>query len=366
MSNITDPYLIPSLLWYTPPLPHLLLTLYTSFILLMGLLGNGLIVYGSYRHNAIKMEPISLLFLQNIALSDMCITLVNYLPMYVTLLCNRWVFGAGFCYFSAFFSWFVPTNNEMMIIAALSLYRLQILQKPKAYRESIPLHKVYFLMVLILVYSCAAGLIYIAAGNNTAHFYPEYLTCATSSYKQGHDSNHLNLITSIIFVLIPILIVITTNIAIISIFLRSRSNIEPCPTSAPGANLSVTLLCICCMFVLSYLPIVARDLLPVIEPWYMTFQIYVMSINVVINPIFFLVKHKEFRDFIKLLPARVFRGYESGSRRMSESYESNAVKKDSEFNQVCSLVTCFKKVKRQERRNIRYSIFKFFYEPNVL
>ena len=49
------------------------------------------------------LRRISLLFLDSVAVSDILLTLLMFVPMLVTLCSQRWVFGAHVCYFTGLF-----------------------------------------------------------------------------------------------------------------------------------------------------------------------------------------------------------------------------------------------------------------------
>lgn len=169
------------------------LVIYNSIVIVAGLVGNTLLLYGSLRHNALRMDKVSTLFIEDIAMSDLCITLFIFLPMLITLCCDGWVFGSGFCLFSAFFLRLVPVVNEMFVIGEMSVFRLWVLRKPRAFRQSLELWKVKALIVTTLVASTTMGLMYAVWGAE-AHFTPANMNCKikmNGNWNTDHSIPHI-------------------------------------------------------------------------------------------------------------------------------------------------------------------------------
>ena len=88
-------------------------------MVVIGLLGNGLVLYLSLVHNALKLDSVSLMFVHNLAVSDILLTLLMFLPMLVTLVGRRWVLGNALCFITAFF-FTCPITNEILTILSIS------------------------------------------------------------------------------------------------------------------------------------------------------------------------------------------------------------------------------------------------------
>ena len=65
------------------------LIIYDLLILSLGLLGNSTVVYSTLRYNAIKLDKISLIFVQNLAIADIFLALSGILPMWITYIAGR-------------------------------------------------------------------------------------------------------------------------------------------------------------------------------------------------------------------------------------------------------------------------------------
>ena len=101
------------------PTTHVILIIYNVFVVLVGILGNLVVLYSSLQHQAIKLDPVSLMFVHTLAVSDILLTLTMFLPMLVTLLWRRWVLGPGLCYLVAFLAT-PPLINEVLTILLIS------------------------------------------------------------------------------------------------------------------------------------------------------------------------------------------------------------------------------------------------------
>lgn len=59
------------------------------------------------------------MFVHNLAVSDVLVTLTMFLPMLVTLLARRWVLGRWVCYLVAFAA-SPPLVNEVLTVLAIT------------------------------------------------------------------------------------------------------------------------------------------------------------------------------------------------------------------------------------------------------
>ena len=116
--NITE---IPDILPLTSltPITHIILILYNVVVVLVGILGNITVLYSSLLFSAIKLDPVSLMFVHTLAVSDILVSIFVFLPMLVTLIWRRWVLGPGVCYLVAFLM-SPPIVNEVLTILSIS------------------------------------------------------------------------------------------------------------------------------------------------------------------------------------------------------------------------------------------------------
>ena len=87
---------------------------YNVIVLIVGLIGNSLVLVGSIRYDAIHMDNVSIVLLRQLAATDIIMTLMIYLPMLITLISKDWSLGDGLCFFMGFFQ-YVPVFAEFFI-----------------------------------------------------------------------------------------------------------------------------------------------------------------------------------------------------------------------------------------------------------
>ena len=97
----------------------------------VSLAGNSVILIGTIKHNAIKLDQLSLVLIKNLAVSDIFNTLFTVLPGVVTLYTGRALFEDNiiFCAILSYVQFIFPIFNSL-IICALTLNKLLILLKP--------------------------------------------------------------------------------------------------------------------------------------------------------------------------------------------------------------------------------------------
>lgn len=309
--------------------------IFMKFSILFLSTGNGFVLYGSIRHNALKIERISLLFVQNIAMSDILITLCYYLPILVTLFTQRWVFGSTMCFISGFYLRSSPFDNEVLVFGAFSLYRLWILKKPKRSRDTISTAQVSIVMIVICIIALTLPTLLVTS-NLQAKYRPEYLNCVSDAYKEAARSQTSMLINEV-FLYCSHGLVFFTNIVILTLVIKQAVYMKKAILSSVA-----TLMTITWVYILSYLPVFIRIGLlyqkyPV-PSWFYYFQMYVMSIPVVINPIIYTINCERFRTFIKAclcLPVEesrkgeVVRSVMSGMSKQRQNYFKNPNAADS-------------------------------------
>ena len=106
-------------------LEQVLITLWCCVSLLLGLLGNCLLIHG-ISHRALKLDKISIWIVLNLAVADLEHTFLVVLPMCIANLAgNRWVLGHKLCVVSSVFvaHGFVARIMLVNLFAALRLIR---------------------------------------------------------------------------------------------------------------------------------------------------------------------------------------------------------------------------------------------------
>ena len=103
---------IPQPLWF-------LLTLYLGLVVLMGLLGNLVVLYCSLVHGDLRLDSASLIFVHSMSVSDIFCVFLFFLPMFTTGLFRKWVLGDLLCWVTGFFK-SACVANELLTVVSMS------------------------------------------------------------------------------------------------------------------------------------------------------------------------------------------------------------------------------------------------------
>ena len=287
---------------YFSPIGRGFLLSINAFIILAGLTGNGIVAYGSIKHNAIQMDRVSVMFIENLAITDMLLTLVLFVPAFITLAAKRWIYGDLFCVVSAFIFRYLPMQNEISIICAMSVYRLWILKMPQAYRDSFSTRKVRLLMVLLFLVSLVPGTcMFFMDHSHRAVFHAKFVSCAPGILSETTQNGFI-LVMAGLFVGIPLIICIGTNSLIIYNVIYSAKQIG---TRTYHKSVVMLLLYICIAFILShfafFLKIGVIAMGYTVPDWFENLALYMISVNVVGNPVIYTAKNEHFRQYVKTL-----------------------------------------------------------------
>ena len=101
----------------TPQLLWILLTIYLGVVVLLGFLGNLVVLYGSLIYKDLKLDPASLLFVHSMSVSDICCVFLFFLPMLTTAIFQRWVLGQFLCWVVGFFKSACVVNEFLTVLA---------------------------------------------------------------------------------------------------------------------------------------------------------------------------------------------------------------------------------------------------------
>ena len=275
------------------------LIVYNIIVITLGLCGNGFVLYGSIRHRAIRMDKISVLFVENLAFSDIIITIVYYVPMLVTLIKERWVFGKALCFLSAFYFTNVPFINELLLIGTISLYRMWVLKKAPGQRERIPIKHVKLFLSsfwLLGIMSCTVYVLF----KCHAVYRPETLNCQASNFYVRNQLVPWTIVLVILFMVVPIVLVIIANVCIISTVMKHA---QKAGKTTVNKITVITISSICVCFIVSYSPYCINLILRCFkvddQNWFVVTKCYMLSFNTMANPFIYTMTNKPFRDYIK-------------------------------------------------------------------
>ena len=214
--------------------------------------------------------------------------------------------GASMCFIIASLKQ-APYINEILILVALSVYRLWMLRKPPGMRNVFSDLRAHTLIALLWCVSIAVIVGFIAA-DVYAFYDPAALNCRSSNFYEARLL-YVNLAVLVLLVIVPLFIIISTNIAIIYLAVRSTIKTGQGGQGLLGHGLKqhrtavIALSCVCWGFIISYIPYFSVKMLSIagghVPLWLDLLKLYVTSISASVNPCIYFVTNHKFRKYVK-------------------------------------------------------------------
>eukprot|EP00116_Pleurobrachia_bachei_P003405 sb/3463667/ len=188
-----------------------ILSLYALVTTLLGFFGNAIVLYSSFRYNAIHLDSASLVFVQNLALADLLYTIIVLFPSCVTYLANDYVLGDVYCKLTAQLS-FLPGSANCLLVLTITSYKLKMLITPLLTVSTRPARG-----FSVGVWLVALSLTFVSLGyKSTSSFNPYAVRCLSSIYS-NEDAETLFKILYAIIVTAPIFLITILNCVILVI-----------------------------------------------------------------------------------------------------------------------------------------------------
>ena len=108
---------------------EILLILWTLIVVILGTGGNVLVLVGSIKYQALRMDRTSILLLECVAATDLVLALTDFIPNLISLVANRWVFGKGFCVAQSYLQ-YILYSSEILFVTAIGGFRSFTLAQP--------------------------------------------------------------------------------------------------------------------------------------------------------------------------------------------------------------------------------------------
>ena len=258
---------------------RVVLIIINILIVLLGVCGNVSILYLSKKYDALEMDKISVIFLENLAVADILMALMEFLPMLITLIADRWVLGKVLCSFIAYFKT-LPTIAKIFLITAVTCHRLHILIKPL--RAETLRSRTGHIPALVIWGICFLG--GEAMIQYDAKLFPEAFTCTIQ-----FDNETGLLYGLLVLVSILMLVIVLGNIWLLYSVAKSQGNVGQRPAV-------ITTMLISGCFVLSWLPTIVLFVLEVQYWWFFILQRFTTALNVLINPFIYYLSKEYFRS----------------------------------------------------------------------
>ena len=281
------------------------LSIFCIIMTIFGLFGNGTVFYSSVRYNAIKLDKVSLIFVQNLAVADILYTLCVIFPQMITYLSRGWVLGKVYCFINAQLS-FIPGSVNALTVLLISTYRVRLITNP-FYSISSTTARVISLLAWLLG---TAGTIISLSYKCTSSFSPLNAKCMSSVYSHVVAGKLLNL-ALVVIIMIPLLVITIENAVLCAFAIRSaRRHNSSRPTSSFKALTTVCALS--GVFIVSWVPYIAFTIMKssnLSTPLALdVMAVHCIFINSFANPILYSMTNKRFGSFLKGVLRNIFCG----------------------------------------------------------
>ena len=102
---------------------------YLVIVLISALIGDTIVLIGSTKYNAFKLNKFIIAVIQHMAVCDLILAIDYVIPVIVSLIADRWVFGDYLAYLQEFVGyWAFPVSN--VLVCALSVSKLMLVRYP--------------------------------------------------------------------------------------------------------------------------------------------------------------------------------------------------------------------------------------------
>ncbi|XP_063675434.1 green-sensitive opsin-1-like [Bolinopsis microptera] len=283
-------------------------------ILFVSIGGNTIVLYGSLVHNALRMDKITLLLVKNVAVSDMLIALLFYLPALTNLLHGSWVLGYGMCFINGWMS-LVPNVVEIITLVVLSCYRLSLIvgAVSRSFRHNL---KPWYVGLAVLWFSITILPFFFSALDFLPWYDPYTQSCNSANMANAQPPIYKIALIALLNVclnIFPMFVITTTNIFILISIYKTSARIDNKISyrgsiKVPEANKKKHLPTrtikaipmICLTFIFSYFPYLIACLSNFgifLPAWWRTLSFYFAAINIVSNPLIYAAVNLEFRKY---------------------------------------------------------------------
>ena len=275
-----------------------LLKIYNTVVLVVGVLGNAVVLTGLLNPRFMKIDATSRVLLQNLAVTDILYTLFQFLPSLTTLFTRSWVYGPVLCLIAQIAAT-VFAVNEIHVVTLLSCYRLWFVHHRAPGPGSATSRRTAGLVAAgVLLHDVVIHVAYHMTESTVTGYDREVLSCNVLRSRRDWQMG-----LGIYNIVLPILLTLAANSATVCAILRTlaRSRQQPAYRRA-----TLTILTICIAFLLSYIPYFVQMSGAVSSPAFRLSSMYFLSVNIVLHPfVYVIADRREFGKFVKLAALEV-------------------------------------------------------------
>ena len=275
------------------------LAIFCLLVSIMGLFGNGLVVYSSVRYNTIKLDRISILFVRNLAVADILYSLITVVPL--TYFAGGYVLGDFYCFISAHLP-FLPGSVNCHTVLVITAYRLRMILVPLNVDS-----KRFAQVAIVLIWLVSFAGTSISLGYKSDHvFVPSSAKCVSSVYVNPAAEGMFKAVT-VLQIVLPVIIITVINITLLVVAYRKRR--KHGRNNAANRKGYITILVLSGLFICSLTPFVIFAFLKTsgikIHPSLDLMAFHFILINVGGNPVLYTMTNKRFGKYVTDLAKRL-------------------------------------------------------------
>ena len=248
---------------------------------------------GSIKYNALEIDKVSLIFIQNLAFFDIWAALNFFLPRFISLIAGGWVLGDVLCHITGSLNTF-PIYSEVSIVLLITFYRLYTLKDPL----NVSLTALHAKIIIVIV--CIFNSWYVVAlliQRVRPYYSAAEFGCITLNV-DDYTINICNTVATFLNVVVPMIVIILGNFAILIIAAKIAKN-----WGKRSRKALFTISVICWTFACSLSPVCISIILGYgfhirLPNWFGTFAKQAMALNVAANPIIYTTNNQHFKKFL--------------------------------------------------------------------
>jgi uncharacterized membrane protein len=266
---------------------------------MIGLIG-GIVILIAIKQKGIKLDKISTTLIQHIAILDIFTTLVLIFPKFLTAVTDRWLFGAHFCTFQAYFKWYLLSSTAILV-CALNCTKLAYVLFPLRALGWKSRHGHYMAASVRIL--TALPLIVNSVGNTTFAGF-DYLLLNCALFTDAKEVKEIEMITTTLCTagLLCIAVVIISGVWLLVLAIRKTRQ------HGRSANVQgiLTVVLIAAVYCVSYMPLLGYYMI-LLQKSDHDIGIYpelfcrnMPYLNYIANPFIYIISLKSCRGFLKI------------------------------------------------------------------
>ena len=275
------------------------LGIFCFLMTLVGLLGNGTVVYSSLRYNTIRLDKVSLIFIQNLAVADILYTVCVILPQFATYAAGGWVLGDAYCMVMAQVG-IVPVSANTLTVLALTAYRLRVVVDPFT-QNSGKLARIGVAVIWVL--ALVPMLVFIGYRSQST-FRQENARCLSDIYENEEARIPVMVLVGLI-VILPFFTISVCNVILCGVAVKHSQRMAARSTDKTASTNYRALLMVCALsglFIVSWTPYIVFTFLkirsPEVPPALDLLAFHCIFINSFGNPILYTFTNKRFGAYV--------------------------------------------------------------------